>query len=151
MFLPCFTCAKPFNSIEALEQHKRDKQHIKGPHADDVWTTEQALESYFDALYQEKVSIMRKDRRVSRRAVLNVLEEIRKGFQTEVGAELFSKKPQCAGSTATQMKVNLADEYDFNLNMDIQMEDLEILPQGRLIWYEVEPEYVRFKIFLTIF
>ena len=71
-FLPCFTCAKEFGSVEALNRHKKELVHLTGPTVNETWTRKQALESYFNAYYEEQVMILRTDRRKSRRAVKKV-------------------------------------------------------------------------------
>ena len=76
-FLPCFTCAKDFGSVEALKQHKKDLVHLAGPTVNEEWTQEEALESYFNAYYEEQVMILRTDRRKSRRTVKKVGQSFR--------------------------------------------------------------------------
>ena len=73
---------------------------------------------------------------------LQVLEEISEDFKVCFGDTLFHKKPQTAGSTSTQTQVYLAYEFDFNYIIDIDRSDVEVLTQGKRIWYEVENEGV---------
>ena len=73
---------------------------------------------------------------------MQVLKEISENFDDCFGDTFFHKKPQNAGSTSTQTKVYLADEFDFNYIIDIDRNDVDLLTQRNRIRYEVENEGV---------
>lgn len=115
VFYPCITCAREFQSLTDLKKHIKDTTHQNiEPHA--KASLEERLQFYLqDAYYQEKVIVSRENRRKCRKIVKDYLEEILKYVREQKDGELFNGHPVPAGSTATQTKIILADEFDFNL------------------------------------
>lgn len=138
-FIPCITCAQLFKTVNALRAHQKDTYHFKGPHGRQ-WNKKQMLHAYLNAYYQEKVLVLRDDQRKSRKTVQKEIQII----QEEIEEDHILRETEIipAGSTATQTKVNKANEYDFNLVLD----DEDIIVAGnKKVYYDFYEEVLAFN------
>ena len=135
-FIPCLTCAKLFKSEQALLNHKKDTYHFKGPHGE-IWDFDQKLSAYFDAYYEEDVMVLRNDRRESRLIVQKELRKLVRKFKQYEGGDFYSIDIKTAGSTSTQTKILNADEYDFNVKLKVDPEEIAITHRNGEIFFEV--------------
>ena len=113
-FYPCLTCSKEFKALRDLKQHIQDTNHkdvIPGK------SREERLQFYLqDAYYPEKVVVSREDREKCRIIVDEHLNRIIKHVREEQkGGEIYNGNLVPSGSTATQTKIMVANEFDYNL------------------------------------
>ena len=102
------------------------------------------LQAYFKAFYEEHVLVLRDNQRKSRRTVQKFLQSVDECFC--IDHDFRNTKIVPAGSTATQTKVWKADEYDFNLVLDLKH---VILEEGKHVFYDLRPSVS--SVFLQIF
>lgn len=121
-FIPCLTCADSFKSVKSLKQHQEDSHHFISPPPGRQWTRQQMLQAYFKGFYQQKVMVMRDDRKKCRQIVQREIKKIRDAFEVDFDeeADFYTFTIEPAGSVATQTKVRLANEYDYNLVIESQ-------------------------------
>ena len=130
-FFACLTCAKEFSRFRSLEQHCEALMHRPPPLTPE--THKQRLQMYLqEAFYLEKVMVTRTDRKDSRKVVQELLQKIMRNIEGQRGGEIYSRKLQSAGSTATQTKIGKADEFDFNIVMkDIYFDEFQFSNRSR--------------------
>ena len=136
MFFPCIDCAKEFRNIEDLNIHRHKFNHMVSQERSEL----KALEKYLKAYHQTKIVITKTDREKSKQVVKEVLQNIKTRFR-ENG--LYSKI-ESAGSNASQTKVYKADEFDFNIYINVNMNDLRLFKEGNSVVYAVEKRDVSF-------
>ena len=113
-------CGKIFKSQEALDQHMRSKQERLGI----VHETYKSKGDYFDKKYKKKVMVDEKDRKESVNE-MKKLDEIFTHIRGKKGGEKYGSDRRKAGSHATKTKVHKADEFDFNIALNVPTGDVK--------------------------
>ena len=81
--------------------------------------------------------VLRNDRRESRLIVQEELRKLAQKFKHEEGGDFYSTKIKTAGSTSTQTKILNADEYDFNVKLKVDPEEIALQHRNGQIFFEV--------------
>ncbi|KAK3592751.1 hypothetical protein CHS0354_016507 [Potamilus streckersoni] len=130
-FHRCITCCISFTSDCALRQHIRDKHgnastNISG--ADEKSKKSKAIRKYLENYFQTRSVVDTEDKKKSFRFVYERLGMILRSVKEKTGGEVFSTELRKAGSHATGLKVNKADEFDFNIPLNVKV--LEVKRNG---------------------
>ncbi|XP_066936331.1 uncharacterized protein [Clytia hemisphaerica] len=135
LFYPCLTCAQKCNSLTDLEQHCKDSIHRPPPLAPE--TLDEQLQLYLQgAYYLEKVIVTRTDRRRARIFVQDFLKKIMRNVIRQPNGRMYSQIIEPAGSTSTQTKIIVADEFDFNIVLKETFQ--QFIHSGRTVVFDME-------------
>ena len=108
----CSICNMSFPSKGAMRRHKR-VEHSS--------SNQQSLNSYnyLEKYYREKVIPTKEDTKKSKAFVKGIIEELLQEVRRQDGGRIYSALVQGAGSSSTNTKVNNADEFDFELPLNV--------------------------------
>ncbi|KAK3592748.1 hypothetical protein CHS0354_016504 [Potamilus streckersoni] len=121
----CLQCIRQFSSFDALIAHEKNKFH---DNSDVRGNRQKSLERYLLYYYRVKSDVKPEDKDASfefaRSRLLKILSDVRK----QEGGEIFKCELRNAGSNATELKIGKADEFDFNIPVDVKV--LEVKRTG---------------------
>lgn len=121
----CPICCDDFSSRQTLEQHAEAKKHnIKGDGA-------KRRQTYVSNLYQQ-INPESADRKVSAERVRDIMKKITGHVRSQSGGKIYSADLRKAGSHAANVKIGKADEFDWNVDINVKIESL--ITEGTLLY-----------------
>ena len=113
----CPICCSEFSKLSLLEQHAGDKKHnLKGG-------ADRRRQTYVSNLYQ-LINISADDRKKSMEKVRDTMTKIMAHVRGQPGGKIYSADLRKAGSHAAKLKIGKADEFDWNVNLDVAIESV---------------------------
>jgi len=108
----CDLCDRAFLTSGGRDHHRRDMHPgslILYP------VRKQALHEY----YQDKVIPVKEDTKKSKAFIIEILQKLLQEVRHQDGGGIYSPSLQAAGSSSTNTKINYADEFDFELPLNV--------------------------------
>lgn len=119
----CPICCQEFAKRFTLEQHAQDKKHnLKGDAA-------KRRQTYVSNLYQQ-INPVAGDKKQAMETVLEIMPKIMTHVRGQPGGKMYSADLRRAGSHAANVKIGKADEFDWNVNLNVKIGDVRT--QGTL-------------------
>ena len=110
----CPICCDDFTSRHTLEQHAEAKKHnIKG-------NANNRRQTYVSNLYQQ-INPDSADRKASAERVRDIMKKVMDHVRSQPGGKIYSADLRKAGSHAANVKIGKADEFDWNVNLNVKM------------------------------
>lgn len=120
----CPLCCSEFAKRLTLDQHAQDKKHaIKGDAA-------KRRQTYVSNLYQQ-LNPAAGDKKQAMETVREIMTQIITHVRGQPGGKMYSADLRKAGSHAAKVKIGKADEYDWNVNLNVKIEG-DVRTQGTL-------------------
>ena len=111
----CPICCDDFANRHTLEQHAEAKKHnIKG-------SADNRRQTYVSNLYQQ-INPESADRKASAERVRVIMKKIMDHVRGQPGGKMYSADLRKAGSHAANLKIGKADEFDWNVNLNVKIE-----------------------------
>ncbi|KAL3836106.1 hypothetical protein ACJMK2_021559 [Sinanodonta woodiana] len=121
----CLQCIRQFSSFDALIAHEKEKGH---DNSDVRGNKLKSMQRYLENYYRIKSDVKPEDKSASfefvRSKILQILSDVRK----QEGGEIFKCELRNAGSNANELKIGKADEFDFNIPVEVKV--LEVKRTG---------------------
>lgn len=145
--LSCPVCGKTFKSKESLSQHmkatKHDDQTETASNNDDLTDGyennggarsdySKNIRAYMDTIAKDNIAIDKPGRTEATDAYSDIVKKILNYIQTLQNGKIYPSNFRKAGSVRLNTKIGKADEYDTNLDVNIDIE--EVRTEGMLTY-----------------
>lgn len=118
----CIYSTKSFQTEEKLLQHVNSKNHeVKGTKGNRA----KARQAYMDA-FLKQIVVDEGDQKQPMALVKDTVDQIIKHIRKQDGGELYLANVRKAGSYAVKGKVGKADEFDTNIPLNVDVEDIRL-------------------------
>ena len=95
-------------------------------------SSNEARQNHLLAFYDNEVQVKSEDRKASVATVRDTLFEIMENVRNQPGGDFYSPNLRKAGSHAGKTKIGKADEFDWNIPMNIQADEMIVRTKGQL-------------------
>ena len=146
-------CGKTCRNLVVLEQHQKGTRHFKrmqrqNPNGSSgterkllpngrmqnsiKLSSNEARQNHLLAFYDNEVQVKSEDRKTSVATVRDTLFEIMENVRNQPGGDFYSPNLRKAGSHAGKTKIGKADEFDWNIPMNINADEVIVRTKGQL-------------------
>lgn len=136
---PCYTCTSKFKTSASLSQHQRDTNHTQT----DVRTPKEARQLYLSNYHEVHARVSKDDMKESVAVVRDTMGKIMEHVRNQEDGKIYAPNMVKAGSTAVKTKIGKANEFDYNVPLNIR--DVEVKDRGPLNYKFQNPNGVSSK------